>query len=177
MEKLVRKRDDTQRRVRAFDKTEPAHGRPAPVEREAPARSRTAQHGSAEQRRIVLIVDDLERWTTELANVDDEWAFRKVLQTEPMIVLVGLTDHWSADRDPGRALYHGLEIRLAPPRSALTPAEPCVLYPVPSSRRGRGGKSKPRAEVRRPPPSAFLYMGAPPRSALTRAAPWRCATG
>ena len=54
----------------------------------------------ASRRRIVLIVDDLERWTVEVAKVDEEYALRQVLQTEPGIVLVGVSPRWSADRDP-----------------------------------------------------------------------------
>ena len=107
----ARKMYDTQRASRAFAKLNEwtAGGR-----RPEDALMLSAELlglSDASRRRIVLIVDDLERWTVELAKVDEEYALRKVLQTEPDIVLVGVSPRWSADRDPERALYCGLAVR------------------------------------------------------------------
>ena len=82
--------------------------RPFPEAAELEARVLTSAQSRGRQ--LVVTVDDLEAWAVGLARRDEEWAFRKTLQTEPSIVIVGHAAVWSADTDPGRALYHGLSV-------------------------------------------------------------------
>lgn len=65
-----------------------------------------------DRRAHVLVVSALDEWARRLAELDEEWALRKILQTEPAIVLLGECDRWTADHDPSRALYHGVGVRL-----------------------------------------------------------------
>ena len=59
-------------------------------------------------RKTVVIVDDLETWNRSWSEHDEDWFLRKILQTEPKLALVGISAAWTADTDPGCALYCGL---------------------------------------------------------------------
>ena len=66
------------------------------------------------ERKTVVVVDDLEAWNRNWSKRREDWSLRQVLQTEPKIVLVGISADWTADGDPGCALYQGLsQSRLA----------------------------------------------------------------
>ncbi|MCY4506818.1 MAG: hypothetical protein OXG35_07630 [Acidobacteria bacterium] len=109
----ARKMADTQRASLAFARLNEwtSDGRPADAHEQLCAE--LLKIAAEASRRIVLIVDDLEGWTTAFATVDEEYALRKVLQTDPEIVLVGVSSTWSADGHPEWALYCGLNTRRA----------------------------------------------------------------
>ena len=81
-----------------------------PVPEAAELEARVLSTAQERKRQLIVVIDDLEAWTVGLARRDEEWGFRKTLQTEPSIVVIGHASAWSADTDPGRALYHGLSV-------------------------------------------------------------------
>ena len=88
----------------------------SPTDHEATERLQNEVLGIAvrRERKTVVVVDDLEAWNRNWSKRREDWSLRQVLQTEPKIVLVGISADWTADGDPGCALYQGLsQSRLA----------------------------------------------------------------
>ena len=81
-----------------------------PRHRDATVKLETAVLGiiARRRRKTVVIVDDLETWNRSWSEHDEDWFLRKILQTEPKLALVGISAAWTADTDPGCALYCGL---------------------------------------------------------------------
>ena len=81
-----------------------------PRHRDATVKLETAVLGiiARRLRKTVVIIDDLETWNRSWSEHDEDWFLRKILQTEPKLALVGISAAWTADTNPGCALYCGL---------------------------------------------------------------------
>ena len=119
-------------------------------------------------RRLLVIVENLDKLFEQIGDRDAGWHLRKVLQTEPWFILFGsASKHFAEIDDPDHALYNGLRNRRLRPLTSEqcatlwssvsgAPADPSMVAPV-----ARLTNSNPRfivsaARIARDKPNASL---------------------